>query len=223
MKKGSILSMIMLLACAFQTMAAEVADITIADATAEPGATVTVPVTISGRAAGFQLKVYMPEGVTLDRVLRGDVIKVLDDNEEYVFSFASNVQEDGGCFILGYSVMNVLTPEAGEIAKLRMTVGSDVAPGVYDIRMTLAETSYGSSKLSTYSDKTTTLTVTMPTSVGGVQENKPMTGTLAVYNTAGQLLKTVEGTYTPNGIVSDLKVGTYVIKGNGDTIKIVKE
>lgn len=213
----------MLMACIGQAVADEPVNLTIADATASAGSTITIPVSMSGMASGYQFEVYPPEGVTLTQVQRGEKIKVRKDDDEYIFSFEYATRDNGGRFILCYSMKGVLTTEAGEVANLVFTVGKDVKPGIYSIQMKDAECAHAGVVLSTYREKTSTLTVTESTAVEDITMSKPLSGKVSVFSSNGQLLKNVEGTVTANSVIADQKPGTYILKCDDVSYKVTKE
>ena len=201
-------------------MAQGTADLVINDITAAQGETVTVPVTMTGVASGFQFAVYPPEGVTLQKVSRGDAVKLRDDSDEYIFTFQSAERPNGGRFVLCYSI-GVPTQEAGVVANLTFVIGEDVAPGTYDIVMKDAECAHGTNILSTYKERTSTLTVTAATAIKGFKADQLLED-VKVYNTAGQLVKSVEGSSTPGEITKQLNSGSYILKSDKGTFKVVK-
>ena len=201
-------------------MAQGTADLVINDITAAKGETVTVPVTMTGVASGFQFAVYPPEGVTLQKVSRGDAVKLRDDSDEYIFTFQSAERPNGGRFVLCYSI-GVPTQEAGVVANLTFVVGEDVAPGTYDIVMKDAECAHGTNILSTYKERTSTLTVTAATAIKGLKADQLLED-VKVYNTAGQLIKSVEGSQTAGEITKQLNSGSYILKSDKGTFKVVK-
>ncbi len=42
---------------------------------------------MTGTASGLQFAVYPPKGVTIKKITRGDVVKLRDEEDEYVFTF----------------------------------------------------------------------------------------------------------------------------------------
>lgn len=221
MYKKAILTVMAAVFCLCNAHAIEEANLVIADATAEAGSTVTIPVTMTGRASGYQFAVYPPAGITLTKVQRGEVIKVRDDDDEYVFTFKNAERDNGGRFVLCYSI-GVRTEEPGEVAMLVFTVDKDLAPGTYEIVMNDAECAHAADILSTYSERTSTITVTNATAVSAVSVDN-FTGAVEVYNAAGLKVKTMERGGAVADITADLASGTYVLKGNGSAVKIVKE
>lgn len=221
MYKKVILTVMAAVSCLCNAHAIEEANLVIADATAEAGSTVTIPVMMTGRASGYQFAVYPPAGVTLTKVQRGEVIKVRDDDDEYIFTFKNAERDNGGRFVLCYSI-GVQTEEPGEVAKLVFTVDKDLAPGTYEIVMNDAECAHSTNIISTYRERMSTLTVTNATAVGAVSAEN-FAGAVEVYNAAGLKVKTMEHGGAVADITADLAPGTYVLKGNGSAVKIVKE
>lgn len=220
MRKKIFLTAIAALFSLCQTQAFDEANLVIADATAEAGTTVTIPVTMTGCASGYQFEVYPPAGVTLTKVQRGEVIKVRDDDDEYIFTFQNANRENGGRFVLCYSI-GVLTDLAGEVAKLVFSIDENVAPGMYNIEMKNAECAHSTYKLSTYRERTSTLTVTTPSAVNGVTVEL-LSGPVTVYNAAGVKVKVMERCASSDELTNGLLPGAYTIKGNGLVVKIVK-
>lgn len=220
MKKRIFFAAIALLSGLCPAHALDESNLVIADATAEAGTTVTIPVTMTGCASGYQFEVYPPAGVTLTKVQRGEVIKVRDDDDEYIFTFQNAGRENGGRFVLCYSI-GVLTEQAGEVAKLVFSVDESVAPGTYNIEMKNAECAHSTYILSTYRERTSTLTVTNPSAVNGITAGL-LSGPVTVYNTAGVKVKAIGRCTSSEEITAGLAPGTYTVKGNGLTVKIVK-
>ena len=215
------LSLIMMLLCLCgKVMAQGTADLVIADATATPRQTITVPVTMTGAASGLQFAVYPPKGVTIKKITRGDVVKLRDEEDEYVFTFRTGDRPDNGRFVLCYSI-GVPTEEAGIVANIVFEVGEDVAPGTYDILMNEAECAHSRYNLSTYSERVSQLTVTATTGIEGVEANTVVDHAI-VYNMAGQVFKKINGSKTAGEIMSELPSGVYVVKSSKLSFKIMK-
>lgn len=175
----------MLLTGLSNAMAEEVANLVLNDVTCQAGETVTMTLEMTGSAAGFQTNIYMPEGCTITKVARGAKVKVRDDDDEYIYSFANSDYEDGSKFILCYSVQNIPTSGAGEVAVITVKVGENVTDGVYDVMLKGTECSLGSTTLSTYTEYTAKLTVSTATSITSVGE---AASDAKYYNVNGQTI-----------------------------------
>lgn len=176
---------------------------------------------MTGCASGFQFEVYPPAGVTLTKVQRGEVVKVRDDDDEYIFTFQNAERENGGRFVLCYGI-GVLTEQADEVAKLVFSVDESVAPGTYNIEMKNAECAHSTYILSTYRERTSTLTVTKPTSVDSVTASL-LSGPVAIYNAAGVKVRAIEHCTSREELTEGLAPGAYTVKGGGATVKIIKQ
>ncbi len=94
--------------------------------------------------SGFQSNLYLPEGFTIEKISRGEAIKVQDENEEYIYTFNSSTKEDGSRFLLCYSTTN--TPMAeGEVEVMRITINvpDTMKAGEYPIILKNVELAYG--------------------------------------------------------------------------------
>lgn len=219
--KNKFLTIIMLLFIFCGKMMAQgTADLVVADAVATQGQTITVPVTMTGVASGIQFAIYPPEGVTIKKVTRGDVVKLMDDEDEYVFTFRTAERANGGKFVLCYSI-GVPTTEAGVVANIVFEIGNEVAPGDYDILMKDAECAHSVYKLSTYSERTSKLTVSTATGIKGI-EGDVVVDNAIIYNMAGLFVKKMSGSTTVNEIFKSLSSGIYMVKSNKGAFKVVK-
>lgn len=104
--------------------------LTVANVSAEPGSTVTIPVTISDNTgfAGFTLCIDYNESVmTLTNISKGDLLNTSESG-----SFTKNVS---GKTINWVDSTNITGD--GELMKLTFTVDEDAAPGNYDVSLNL--------------------------------------------------------------------------------------
>lgn len=154
------------------------------------------------------------------KITRGDVVKLRDEEDEYVFTFRTGDRPDNGRFVLCYSI-GVPTEEAGIVANIVFEIGEDVAPGTYDILMNEAECAHSRYKLSTYSERVSQLTVSATTGIKGVEANTVVDHAI-VYNMAGQVFKKISGSKTASEIMSELPSGVYVVKSSKLSFKIMK-
>lgn len=134
-------------------------NLTLSDATTEAGGTITMYVASSGPLDAFSFVVKTPEGINLSKVQRGALIKVYNDDDEYIYTFSNSTREDGTRYVLCYSTNAVPTTESGEVAKLVFNIDPEIASGKYDIKLQETECALGGAVVSTYTDYTATLTV----------------------------------------------------------------
>lgn len=185
MNKRIIYTAIVLLLSLYGVQAQNTANLVLADASCDAGTTITMTLSMTGCAAGFQANVYMPDGCTITKVSRGSVTKVRDDNDEYIYTFGNSDYDDGSKFLLCYSALNIATEKAGDVAVLTVNVDKNMMEGVYDIVLKNTECSYGSDILSTYTECTAKLTVlNLATSINDVNSIDDS----EVYNISGQKL-----------------------------------
>lgn len=93
----------------------------------------------------FSFNLVLPEGFSVKKVARGTRTKVLDDDDEYIFTFASS-DKPGMKYVQAYNMQNaILNGKDGEIAKITISVPESVSAGDYPIIITDGEISYGSS------------------------------------------------------------------------------
>ncbi|MGM9727549.1 MAG: Ig-like domain-containing protein, partial [Prevotella sp.] len=99
------------------------------------------------KVAGFQFNMVLPENFTIANVTRGEGIKGLDDDDEYIYTFNNSDKEDGSRFFLCYSTTNTAMPEGDiEIAKVVVNVPEGIEPGEYGVILKNAELAYGTEK-----------------------------------------------------------------------------
>lgn len=99
------------------------------------------------KVAGFQFNLVLPENFTIENVTRGEGIKGLDDDDEYIYTFNNSDKEDGSRFFLCYSTTNTAMPEGDiEIAKVVVNVPEGIEPGEYGVILKNAELAYGTEK-----------------------------------------------------------------------------
>lgn len=99
------------------------------------------------KVAGFQFNLVLPENFTIENVTRGEGIKGLDDDDEYIYTFKNSDKEDGSRFFLCYSTTNTAMPEGDiEIAKVVVNVPEGIEPGEYGVILKNAELAYGTEK-----------------------------------------------------------------------------
>lgn len=207
MKKIFFVTAMLLIMGLSGAKADDAVNLVLKDAICEPGQTVTMTLEMTGSAAGFQTNIYMPDGCKITKVARGSKTKVRDDDDEYVYSFASSDYADGSKFILCYSIQNIPTSGAGDVAVITVSVDDNVAGGVYDVVMKGTETSYGEKMLSTYTEYTAKLTVSTTTSISGI--NDVNTG-VQYYNVNGQK-------------ISNAHRGINIVKTNNGVKKAIKK
>ena len=95
--------------------------------------------------SAFQANLFLPEGLEIEKITRGDELKVQDDNEEYIYTFNNSKQEDGSRFLLCYSVSNTpMTVGDINVAKITIKIPEGTAAGSYPIILKNVEMSYGS-------------------------------------------------------------------------------
>lgn len=97
------------------------------------------------QVSGFQVNMYLPKGFTISKVSRGDGIKTMDEDEEYVYTFKNSEKEDGSRFLLCYSVTNTAMPEGDiEVAKITVDIPEDALAGNCPIILKAGEMAFSS-------------------------------------------------------------------------------
>ncbi len=199
-------------------------NIVLADGKATAGSEVTLPVNITGKASGFQFDVYLPKGISIKKVQRGSLLKTMDDNDEYIFTFRAE-PIDGGAFyrVVAYNTTDTPTSEAGEVVKLVLDVDAGLSAGDYEIVLKETECGLSGVVLSTYKEYTAKLTVENTSGISDITSSGS-NGETRVYNAAGVMIKQI-GCNDSNmpTILDGLANGIYIIKSNGVTRKVVKE
>ena len=94
------------------------------------------------------------------KVARGDGIKGVDDDEEYLYKFSNSVKDDGSRFFLCYSITNTPMPEGDiEVAKVTVNVPENAEPGDYAMILRNGELAYGENNIrNEYAQTTLTIT-----------------------------------------------------------------
>ena len=99
------------------------------------------------KVSGFQFNMVLPENFTIENISRGEGIKAMNDDDEYIFTFNNSDKEDGSRFFLCYSTTNTAMPEGDiEIAKVVVNVPEGIEPGEYGVILKNAELAYGTEK-----------------------------------------------------------------------------
>ena len=99
------------------------------------------------KVSGFQFNMVLPENFTIENISRGEGIKAMNDDDEYIFTFNNSEKEDGSRFFLCYSTTNTAMPEGDiEIAKVVVNVPEGIEPGEYGVILKNAELAYGTEK-----------------------------------------------------------------------------
>lgn len=98
--------------------------------------------------SGFQANLYLPEGFTIEKVARGDGIKGVDDDEEYLYKFSNSVKDDGSRFFLCYSLTNTPMPDGDiEVAKVTVNIPQTAEAGDYAMILRNSELAYGENNI----------------------------------------------------------------------------
>lgn len=93
----------------------------------------------------FSFNLVLPEGFVVKSVARGLRLKAMNDDDEYIFTFA-NANKNGVRYVHAYTMEDVvLSGKDGEIVKITITMPEDVKAGNYPIVITEGEISYYSS------------------------------------------------------------------------------
>lgn len=94
--------------------------------------------------SAFSFNLILPEGFAVTKVSRGERVKVKDDDEEFIFSF-NNSDKDGVRYVQCYTMQDaVLSGKDGEVAKITISLPSDVKAGNYPIIINHSEVAYSS-------------------------------------------------------------------------------
>ena len=113
----------------------------------------------AGAADCFEATIYLPEGFSVSKVARGSRIKDLDDDDEYVFTFA-NSNKDGGKYLQCYTVQDAkISGTDGEVAKVTVAIPEDTKAGSYDVVMRAVECGGDGSVVSSYTEITSKLAI----------------------------------------------------------------
>lgn len=92
----------------------------------------------------FAFNLVLPQGFSVTKVTRGERVKAMNDDDEYVFTF-QNSDIDGVRYVQAYNTENaVLSGKDGEIVRITISMPEDVPTGEYPILITDGEISYHS-------------------------------------------------------------------------------
>ena len=111
------------------------------------GQTLTLPMRMKHniQVSGFQVNMYLPDGFTTSNISRGDDVRDVADNDEYIYSFNHSVKDDGSTFFLCYSNNNVAMQEGDiEVARVTINIPADAEAGDYPIILKAEEMAYSS-------------------------------------------------------------------------------
>lgn len=169
MIKKMILSAMMLMAMVGQ-MKADNADIYVDDVQATAGENVVVSLMLKGAEAvsGWECNVVVPEGFGITKVTRGSLVKVLDDDDEYIFTFDNSIKEDGSRYLLCYTSKDYAITKEGELAKITIGVDGIVKDGTYELKLTGIETAADGVAKNSYTEYKATITVGNATAIKNV-------------------------------------------------------
>lgn len=140
MKKELTILLLMLMVGVSNMMAqGTFADLYIPDVNVEEGATsVVLNLCMKNSASAadcFETTIYVPEGFAVTKLVRGSRIKVLDDDDEYVFAFA-NSNKNGGRYMQCYTVQDAKIQDVdGDVAKVTVSIPADAKAGRYEVVM----------------------------------------------------------------------------------------
>ena len=160
MIKKMIFSAIMLMAIVGQVKA-DNADIYVDDVQAKAGENVVVSLMLKGTEAvsGWECNVVVPEGFGITKVARGSLVKVLDDDDEYIFTFDNSIKEDGSRYLLCYTSKDYAIKKEGELAKVTIGIDGTVKDGTYELILSGIETSADGAAKNSYTEYKAKITI----------------------------------------------------------------
>ena len=127
---------------------------------AVPGATVTLPVQLTNADAiqGFEFKLVLPSGVSVETDVQGKLAATLTDRASTQGLEGSN--QGSGVYQFVFTSTNRLQGNSGAIVNVPLVVDDNVAVGQYPIVVKDVElVKYGTSAQIYHSDRTATLTI----------------------------------------------------------------
>lgn len=94
--------------------------------------------------SAFSFNLIVPADFTVTKVARGERVKVKDDDEEFIFTL-SNSDKNGMRYVQCYTMQDaVLSGKDGEVARITLSLPSDVKSGKYPIIINHSEVAYSS-------------------------------------------------------------------------------
>ena len=97
--------------------------------------------------SAFSFNLELPECFSVTKVSRGERLKAMNDDDEYIFSF-QNSDKDGIRYVQAYTLEDVvLDGTDGEVAKITISMPEDVTAGEYPIVITAGEIANGTSNV----------------------------------------------------------------------------
>ena len=174
MKKILYTMVVMLMTCAMTSNAEEKwGDLYIPDIQVENGTTSAVlQLCLKNNASGatgfvgLQASIVLPEGFTVTKIVRGSRLKAEDFNEEYYFTFNSNIKEDASYINAFNSKSASIEGTDGEVAKITISI-PEGAVGKYTVNVNETEVANGGVIISTYTSTTAEITVNGPAILRG--------------------------------------------------------
>ena len=127
---------------------------------AVPGATVTLPIQLTNADAiqGFEFKLVLPEGVSIQTDAEGKLMATLTERASTQGLEGAN--QGNGVYQFVYTSTNRILGTSGAIVNIPVVVANTVAVGQYDVVVKDVElVKYGTSSQIHHGDRTATLTI----------------------------------------------------------------
>lgn len=201
MIKRFFISAMMCMAIASQAIA-DNADIYMNDTQVVAGENIVVPLMLKGaeRVTGWECNISVPEGFGITKIARGSLIKVMNDDDEYIFTFDNSIKEDGSRYLLCYTSKDYAIASEGELAKITIGIDGIVKDGDYELKLTGIETAADGIAKNSYTEYTATISVGNATAINelnaGVKDNASK-----VLEDNQILIKKNNKTYTVTGVL----------------------
>ena len=127
---------------------------------AVPGATITLPIQLTNSDAiqGFQFKLVLPEGVSVQTDNEGKLMATLTDRASSQGLEGADI--GNGVYQFVYTSTNRILGTSGAVVNIPIVVANNVAVGQYDVIVKDVElVKYGTSSQIHHGDRTATLTI----------------------------------------------------------------
>lgn len=115
---------------------------------------------------GLQAAIVLPEGFTVTKIVRGSRLKVEDDDEEYYFTFNSNIKAEASYINAFNTTSTTIEGTDGEVANITISI-PDNATGKYTVQVNETEVANGGSIISTYTSTTAEIAINSPETLRG--------------------------------------------------------
>ncbi len=165
---------VMLMTCAMTSNAeGKWGDLYIPDIQVENGATsAELQLCLKNNASGtsgivgIQAAIVLPEGFSVTKIVRGSRLKVVDDDEEYYFTFNSNIKTEASYINAFNTTSATIAGTDGEVAKITISIPAGAA-GKFTVQVNETEVANGGSIISTYTSTTAEIAIDAPEGLRG--------------------------------------------------------